>query len=85
MAELVYVMCAVTSALCAACLFRGWLESRARLLLWSALCFTGLAVNNALLFLDLVALPDVDLSVARSLVALASMLVLLVGLVWESK
>lgn len=49
-ATAVYILCAVTSVLCAGLLVRSYLRSRVRLLLWSALCFVGLAVNNVLLF-----------------------------------
>ena len=82
MAETIYVLCALTSAACAVLLLRAWKRTRMRLLWWSALCFVGLAVNNALLFVDLVVLPA-DLAVPRSLTALASMTVLVVGLVLE--
>ena len=63
MADAIYLMCAATSVFCALLLFRGWRASQQRLLFWSALCFVGLALNNALLFADLVLMPDADLSV----------------------
>ena len=53
MAEFVYTLCAATSILCAWLLFRGYRRHRTRLLFWSALCFSGLALNNALLLFDL--------------------------------
>lgn len=81
----VYILCSATSVLCAALLLRGYARRRVRLLLWSGLCFAGLAVNNVLLFLDLVVLPDVDLSIPRDLTTLASLAMLLYGLVWESR
>jgi hypothetical protein len=84
MAEVVYALCALTSTLCAVLLLRGYGASRAGLLLWSSLCFAGLAVNNILLFTDLVVLPAIDLSVWRSGIALAAMAALLVGLVREA-
>lgn len=84
MATAVYVLSALTSAACAALLLRGWLESRVALLLWSALCFAGLALHNTLLFVDKVVAPDVDLSTLRLSTALAALLVLLGGLIWES-
>lgn len=83
MAEGVYVLCALTSIACAVLLTRGYARSRARFLLWSALCFIGLAANNVLLFLDLAVLPRVDLSLWRSLTALAGLALLLFGLVWD--
>ena len=85
MAELVYVLCAVTSIACAVLLLRGYWRSRMRLLFWSGLCFAGLALNNVVLFVDLVIIPSVDLSLVRSGTALIAMLVLLFGLVWESR
>jgi hypothetical protein len=84
MATAVYVLCALTSAACAVLLWRGWSESRARLLLWSSVCFAGLALHNVVLFFDKVVAPDVDLSTIRLSTALAAVSVLLVGLIWES-
>jgi hypothetical protein len=83
MAEAVYILCALTSALCAVLLYRGYRLSGARLLLWSACCFLGLALNNAILFIDLIVLPQVDLSVLRLLPAVIGMLLLLFGLIWD--
>jgi Family of unknown function (DUF5985) len=83
MAEIVYVLCALTSAACAVLLWRAWSRSRARLLLWSAVCFTLLTVNNVLLFVDLVVVQDVDLSEVRTGTGLAGLLVLLYGLVYD--
>lgn len=80
----VYILGALTSAACAVLLWRGWLRSRSRLLVWSAVCFAGLAANNALLFVDKIVITDVDLSTARAGTALAALLVLLAGLIWES-
>lgn len=85
MAETVYVLCALTSIACAALLFRGYRASRSRLLLWSSICFGGLAVNNVILFVDLVVVPGVDLSLLRGGVAVVSMMALIAGLVWESR
>jgi hypothetical protein len=85
MATFVYALCALTSVLCAVLLVRGYLQSRVRLLLWAGLCFSGLALNNVLLFIDMRVVPDVDLSVWRSLPALAGLLLLIYGLVWESR
>lgn len=85
MATLIYALCALTSLLCALLLARGYRRSRVRLLLWSSLCFTGLAINNVLLFIDLRVVPGVDLSVWRSLPALAGLMVLIYGLVWDAR
>jgi hypothetical protein len=85
MATLVYFLCAATSIGCAVLLMRSWRRSRIRLLLWSALGFTGLAVNNVLLFVDRVLVQDTDLLMLRDLSGLAALAVLLFGLIWESR
>jgi hypothetical protein len=85
MAEFVYTLCAATSIICAVLLIRSFRRTRTPLLLWSSLCFAGLALNNMLLLIDLVFVPAVDLSILRGSVALAGLLVLLFGLVWESR
>ncbi len=84
MAEAVYILCGLTSLFCAGLLVRSFRTQRTRLLLWSSLCFVGLALNNLLLVVDLMVLPDVDLSAIRASVEAAAMILLLIGLVWES-
>jgi len=85
MAETVYALCAVMSVLCAALLLRGYRVSRQRLLFWASLSFIGLALNNVLLFVDLILVPQIDLFVWRTGAALVGMAVLLYGLVWDSR
>lgn len=85
MAEAVYLLCAVTSIVCAVLLFRGYRASRTRLLFWASTSFMGLALHNVLLFVDLILVPGTDLFYLRTGTALASMLVLLYGLVWDSR
>jgi hypothetical protein len=80
----IYLLCALTAALCAALLLRGYARTHTRLLLWSGLCFCGLALNNAMLVLDR-ATPLVDLSTARTLPALLGLSLLIYGLVWETR
>jgi len=85
MAEAIYVLCGVTSVACAALLLRAYSRTGVRLLLWSSLCFVGLALNNVLLVVDLViCLTDVDLTVYRAATAFAGLVPLVFGLVWES-
>lgn len=81
---LVYVLCALTSVACAALLLRAWRRARQRLLLWSGLCFTGLALNNILLVVDVHVVPQADLSLVRTLPALAGVALLLYGFIWEA-
>lgn len=86
MAAIVYMLCALTSLACAVLLMRGYINGRVRLLFWSGLCFAGLAVNNILLFIDLVVvvdIPNVDLSAYRLGSALFAMIVLVYGLIWD--
>lgn len=86
MADLAYILCALTSIGCAILLLRGYKQSGSRLLFWCGLCFVGLALNNILLIIDLRVLPpEVDLSRIRSLPALAGLLLMIFGLIWEKR
>jgi hypothetical protein len=85
MATLVYALCALTSLACAVLLLRAYRSTRARLLLWSGLCFTGLAANNVILLIDKRVVPALDLSMWRSLPAVAGLALLIYGLVWETR
>jgi hypothetical protein len=84
MAPLIYALCAITSGLCAVLLWRGYVNNKARLLFWAALSFGLLTVNNMLLLADKVVWAvEVDLRLWRLGVALAAVLLLLYGLIWE--
>jgi len=85
MAAVVFFLCALTSVACAALLVRSWRRSSVRLLMWVALGFVGLAVNNVILFVDRVIAKDTDLQTLRDLSGLAAVTVLLFGLIWESR
>jgi hypothetical protein len=86
MAEAVYLLCMLTSLSCALLLLRSYRASKSRLLFWSTVCFFGLAVNNALLVVDLIVFPtSIDLGIARAAVAFVSFASLLGGLVWEAR
>ena len=80
----VYLLCLLTSGVCAALLVRSYRESSTRLLLWSALCFVLLAVNNLLVVIDLLVLPTIDLEPLRRLASLGAVVVLLFGFVWDA-
>ena len=84
-AEAIYLLCAATSLVAAFLLMRRYLASRTPLLLWSFVAFIGLALNNVLVYVDLVVAPDADLSVLRAAVGAAAMSILLYGLIWESR
>lgn len=85
MAEIVYLLCALTSAVCAVLLLRAHRRTGTRLLLWSGLCFVGLAVNNAALVVDLLVVPDTDLATWRLVPSVAGISLLLYGLVWDTE
>jgi Family of unknown function (DUF5985) len=86
MGEAVYVLCAVTSLVCAFLLVRSYLANRSPLLLWSSVCFVGLGVNNVLLVVDLVlTTSEVDLLLARDATNALSIVALVVGLIWNAK
>lgn len=86
MATIVYILGTLTTLLCAVLLLRGYLRGRKRLLLWSGLCFVGLTLSNALLFIDLELFPTlISLHIPRLSSAAVGMLLLLYGLVWESE
>jgi Family of unknown function (DUF5985) len=84
MAEAIYLLCALTSITRAALLWRSWRRTHARLLIWSTVCFVALAVNNCLLFVDLVLVRDSSLVVLRNAAALIGVGSLLAGLIWET-
>jgi hypothetical protein len=85
MATFFYVLCALVSLICGVLLLRAYTRSRLRLLLWSAVCFFGLAISNVFIFVDLVMLPQVDLYVVRLVTAAIAMIALLYGLIWEGE
>jgi hypothetical protein len=84
MATLVYILCFATSSICAALLMRSYVVTRTRLLLWSAIAFVCLAVNNFFVLADMILFPDVNLLWARYPAAFAAVCVLIYGFVWEA-
>jgi hypothetical protein len=79
------LLAAITSLACMVLLFRGYAATGVRLLLWSALCFVCLTLNNSLLFVDLVVFPGLDLRGYRLAASLAGVLFLLYGFLWEAE
>jgi len=79
----VYLLCVLTSALCAVLLGRSYLRTRMRLLLWSSLCFVLLAANNLVVVVDLAILPAIDLRLLRHALSLGAVLLLLIGFIWD--
>ena len=84
LATIVYLLCFVTSLACAWMLGRSFLKNGTRLLLWSAICFGFLALNNLALVLDMVVWPvSVDLRLLRVSLELVAVVSLIWGFVWE--
>lgn len=79
----VYLLCLLTSAACAWVLIGNYRKTGARLLLWSSLCFSLLALNNLMLALDLLMLPAVDLRTWRLVPMLLGVGILLFGFIWD--
>ena len=86
MATVIYTLDALTALVCTILLFRAYLRGRYRLLLWSSICFAFLALNNLVLVLDLVVWPqpETDLRLPRLLLALAAVVSLIWGFIWDA-
>ena len=84
MAPAVYVLCTLTSALCAVLLLRQNRGAPSPLLLWSGISFCAMAIANGLVFLDLVVLPSHDLLALRAWAMLIAAGLLVYGLIWET-
>ena len=82
MPELVYALCALTGFTCAALLLRGYWRFRGRLLLWSALCFLGLAINDGVLLLHTLGVST-GLETSRSIAGLVGVSCLIYGLIFD--
>jgi hypothetical protein len=80
---IIYLLCVATSLLCAYLLARAYRLGRTKLLIWSALCFALLALNNLVVAADVLLLPTIDLTVLRLATSLAAVVVLLYGFIWE--
>jgi hypothetical protein len=82
----VYVLCFLTSSACAWLLGRSYARSKVRLLFWSSICFVFLAMNNLVLVFDLVVWPqpNIDLRLPRLVLALAAVVSLIWGFIWDA-
>ncbi len=85
MVHAVYSLCAIAAVCCAWLLLQAYFRSRYRLLLWSGLCFVGLAINNLLLVVDKLSFVGHDLVLWRTGTALLAMVVLLYGLILDAE
>jgi len=85
MAELIYGLCTILSLAIAVMLWRQHRRNPTRMIYWTALCFTGLALSNLVLVVDKLVFPDLDLRVLRHSISLLSIGLLLFGLVYEDE
>ena len=85
MNEAVFILCAVMSVGCSLMLLRGYRARGNRLLLWCALTFGFIALNNIFLCVDLLVYPEADLDGPfwRNLLSATAGSLLLYGLIGE--
>jgi hypothetical protein len=79
----VYILCLITSSVCAALLLRAYRANRTKLLLYTAIGFGLLAVNNMFLVGDMVLFANINLWPYRVAANLATVGVLLYGFMFE--
>ena len=85
MSGVVYILASTTCLLVAVMLLRGYHRTHVRLLLWSGLCFIGLMIDNIMLYVDVIVVPAYSLIIWRKVPGLIAIMVLLFGLIWDSK
>lgn len=85
MDKLIFGLCAAAALLCAVLLLRGYARNGSRLLLWSGACFVLLSISNAIIIADRWVFTTIDLSTPRLVAALAGMVLLIYGLIWENE
>jgi hypothetical protein len=79
----IYLLSFATNLVCAILLLRAYQSVMRRLLLWSGLCFAGLALSSAMVFVDLILVPRVDLFLVRLAIGIGAMALLIYGLIFE--
>jgi hypothetical protein len=84
-ADLVYGLCLLTCLACTGLLTRAWLRSRSKLLLYTAIAFGFLSLNNLLLVANMVVFPDAYLMPFRQVSTALALGVLIYGFVWETE
>lgn len=84
MIEAIYILCALTSVGCAILLARHYFRFKGRLLLFSSIFFSIQSIANLLLVVDLLLVPYINLSFARSITAFVGVAVLIYGLITET-
>ena len=81
----IYTLCFLTSSACSFLLARSFARTGMRLLLWSALCFLFLGLNNLAVIVDLLLVRDMDFQLIRVALSLTGVSLLLFGLVREAE
>lgn len=83
--SLIYISYIGLTLTCASLLLTGYRRSRLPLLGYVGFCFLFLSLNSILAFVDLLLLPDVDLTFGRYASTLVALSILFVGLIWEGE
>jgi hypothetical protein len=81
----VYILCAATALTSAVLLARGYWKTRSRVLAWCGVFFLASALENALLFVDQIVLPETNLADLRNGAGLVGGMCLVFGLVWDTR
>lgn len=81
----IYLLCLATCGACAFLLGRSFSRTRAKLLFWSALCFSLLALNNLTVVVDLLLVKSIDFQIPRLIINLAAVGTLLFGFIWNGE
>lgn len=79
----VYFLCLIASCSCAALLIRAYRRNRTKIVLWTAVGFIFLALNNLCLVADMVWFPSVYLLPLRQVTALLAICVMIYAFIWE--
>jgi hypothetical protein len=83
-AKVVFLLCALTSLLCAILLLRSYARRPVGLLLWSGLCFVCFFLSNLALIVDRFVVPTTDLSLVHMGFTFLGLVLLLHGLIREA-
>jgi hypothetical protein len=81
---LVYLLGAAISLASGLLLLRGAAKQGGGLLLWSSVCFFGMAVNNILMYVNFVVFVNVNLDIWPHVASLVSVMILNVALIWHA-
>lgn len=83
MGPVTYILCTLTSLVCFGLLIRSYVKTKVRLLLWCSLCFFFFSIQNVLLFIDFILVPEISMIFWRTLIGFVGAAILLFGLIWE--